>query len=105
MSAFDFLFNTEQSIEHLVNGAFDSSNHGIFDGRYEDFQLGINRAFGLPTSIISNNLQTFGDGIGKASNSVLTPLSSSPAFYILGIGGILILIITGYTVFKVGKYI
>lgn len=89
----------------LVNSAFDPGNHGVLDGNWGDFQLGINRAFGLPTQIISNNVETFGHSIGNVEQSLLSPLSANPAFYILAGGGIIVLLIVGYTVYKVGRYV
>ena len=105
MSIFDSLSQFGSLIGDIVNSAFDPKNHGILDGNWDDFQLGAQRAGGLVPGIISNNLQTFGKGIGQGANNILSPLSYNPSFYILAGGGILILLMIGYTMIKVGKYV
>ena len=92
-------------LSSTVNSAFSTQNHGFLDGKWEDFQLSINRVFGIVPEVVKNNLKTYGEGIGSFSNSVLSSLSFQPSFWLLGIGGILVLIIGGYVTFKVLKYV
>lgn len=91
------------SIGNSIGSAFDKNNHGFLDGEWGDFALSVKRVAELPTQIISENVATFGKGAGEGANSFLTPLSYNPSFYLLAIGGILLLVIGGYLVFKIGS--
>lgn len=100
------LFN---GIGHIFEQAFDPAQHGVFSGSWDDFSLGVNRIVSLGPSAVTNtitgNLKTYAGAIGDASNSILSPLSMQPSFYIIGGIGILMLLIVGYGMIKVGKYI
>lgn len=103
------IMNVFDSFNHFMGSAFDPNNHGVFSGSWDDFPLGVNRLVGLGPSAVTNtitgNLKTYASAIGESSNSILTPLSMNPSFYIIAIGGILVLIIGGYVAFKVLKYV
>jgi len=105
MSIFDSLSQFGSLVSNRINDAFNPQNHGFLDGNFDDFQLGFKRAGGLIPSVISNNIQTISKGVGQGANNILSPLSYNPSFYLIAGGSIIALLIIGYSVVKIGKYI
>ena len=89
--------------------AVDPNKHGFLSGNYSDFQLGINNVLGIApragNDIFNTSIKNTGSAIGSATASVLSPINYSPAGYLLIGGGIIGLIIAGFVVYKVGKYL
>lgn len=109
MSFFNSIGNTFNNafhgIDSIVNDAFNKDNHGFLDGRWEDFSLGITRGGTLLPNIAATNIQTVGHSINAVGSEALSNLTSNPSFYLLAGGGILGLLIVGYVVVKLGKYV
>lgn len=96
------LFN---GIDSMFSQAFDASQHGFLSGNWDDFTLGINRVAGIVPNAIASNANIITGAIGQSTNNILAPLNYNPSFWILAIGGILVLLIGGFVTVKVLKYV
>ena len=112
MSFFEGLEQFGSIVTNNIGSAFDANKHGFLSGNYDDFQLGLDKIIGsttkvagVPFTILENNLTKLGSGIGQGANNILSPLSQNPSFFLISGIAILGLLIVGYGMIKVGKYI
>jgi hypothetical protein len=105
MSIFSGIEQFGSLVSGKINSAFDSLNHGFLDGNFDDFQLCLNRVVGIVPNIIANKKGIVTKGTKQGFKNILDPLTYSPSFYIIANGSIIALLIVGYSVYKVRKYI
>ena len=105
MGIFGDLENFVGNVSHTIGSAFDPAHSGFLSGSWENFELGFNRAGSLFPKLISNNMQTVSEGAGKSLANLINPVSYNPLTYSLIGGGLLILIMVAYGMWKIGKYV